>query len=186
MINRLTDALPAMPQSIVAGDSLRVIRADLGATYPAADGYSATFIFVPERGGSAVTIDGEASSGGWLLYAAGSVTADWAAGNWRWSVKVESDDGRFTAENGSMRILPDPASAADTRSHARKTLDALEAVIEGRASKTDMETTLADGRQIKRISHDELVKMRKTYAGLVAAEERKRGRGGPARILVSL
>lgn len=186
MINRLTDALPSMPTSMVAGDSLRVVRADLATAYPAADGYSATFIFVPERGGSAVTIDGEASSGGWMLFAAGSVTADWAAGLWRWSVKVEGGDGRFTAENGSIQVQPDPASAADTRTHARKVLEAVEAAIEGRASKTDLETTLADGRQIKRMSHEELVKMRKTYAGLVAVEERKRGRGGPARILVSL
>lgn len=186
MINRLTDALPSMPSSMVAGDSLRVIRTELGEAYPGTEGYSVTFIFVPERGGSAVTIDGEASSGGWMLLAAGSVTADWVPGAWRWSVKVEGNDGRFTAENGAMRILPDPASAADTRTHARKVLDVLEAVIEGRASKTDLETTLADGRQIKRISHDELVRMRKTYAGMVATEERKRGRGGPARILVSL
>lgn len=186
MINRLTEALTTMPASMVAGDSLRVDRPGLASVYPSTGGYSVSFVFVPERGGDPVSVAAIWAAGVWSLVLAGDVSADWTPGAWRWAVKVNSDAGRFTAENGSIRVLPDPASSADRRSHARRVLDSLEAAIEGRATQTDLENTLADGRQIKRMSHADLLAMRDAYAAKVAAEDRRNGRGGPGRILVSL
>lgn len=186
MINRLTDALPSMPKSMVAGDSLRVAPAGLAAAYPSTAGYSVTLIMVPERGGDPVSVAAEWAPGAWSLALAGDASADLAPGAWRWAVRVEGAGGRFTADNGVISVLPDPTSNADRRSHARRVLDSLEAAIEGRASATDLENTLADGRQIKRMSHEELLKMRDAYAAKVAVEDRRAGRGGPSRILVSL
>lgn len=186
MANLLTEARPAMPARLVAGDSLRVDRADMAATYPAADGFTVSFVFVPVTGGNAVTVAATAIAGAWSLAVGANVTADWAAGDWRWAAKVSKGADRLTAESGILRVLPDPAANADTRSHARRVLASLEAAIEGRATQTDLENTLADGRQIKRMSHKELLDMRDAYARKVAAEDRRNGRSGPSRILVSL
>lgn len=186
MRNLLTEAQPAMPKSMVAGDSLRVNWVDLASAYPAGNGYTVSVIFVPEAGGTSTQIEAEAGSGVWSLILPGATSADWAPGPFRWAIKVEGAAGRFTPDNGIIQILPDPASTADARSHARRVLDAIERAIEGRASRTDLETTLADGRQIKRMSHKELLDMRDAYARKVANEDRRKGRGGPRRVLVSL
>jgi len=186
MANLLTEPRSTMPAAIVAGDSLRVDRVDLAATYPAADGCTASFIFVPVAGGEAVTIAGADGTTAWSLLLSSAVTAEWVAGDWRWAVKISKGDDRLTAESGQIRVQPDPAATGDTRSHARKVLAKIEAAIEGRASQTDLEYTFADGRQIKRMAHGELTELRSYYAKLVAGEDRKAGRSGPGRVLVSL
>jgi len=186
MANMLSP-LSAVPAQLVAGDSLKLSLATLASEYPAADGYTLSLIFVPVSGGIVAEVDATGGADSWTIAVAGAVTATWATGDMRWSVKVEKDGDRATVDAGVMLVLPDPTSSADTRSHARKVLDSLNAAIEGRASATDLENTLADGRQIKRLSHAELWSMRKSYAGLVAAEDRKAGRSsGPRRILMSL
>ncbi|MCK0533411.1 hypothetical protein [Sphingobium agri] len=186
MANLLTEPRSTMPAAIVAGDSLRVDRADLAATYPAADGYTASFVFVPVAGGDPVSIEATGGASAWSLLLPADTTEAWGAGDWRWAVKIAKGADRATAESGQLRVNPDPAANIDTRSHARKVLAKIEAAIEGRASQTDLEYTFADGRQIKRMAHRELTELRSYYAKLVAGEDRKAGRSGPGRVLVSL
>jgi hypothetical protein len=59
---------------------------------------------------------------------------------------------------------------SDTRSHARKVLDAIEAAIEGRAGDTVQSYTIG-GRQINKMSADELIKWRNYYLAQVQTED---------------
>ncbi|MES1985487.1 MAG: hypothetical protein V4461_11090 [Pseudomonadota bacterium] len=187
MANMLDAPPQAMPASIVAGDSLKVIRPDIAADYPSSGGYALAFVFVPIAGGSPETFAASTSGGSWLLNVPASTTASWSAGSWRWVARVTKDADALIVDSGIVTILANPAAAdLDSRSHARRVLDAIEAVIENRATKSDLETTFADGRQIKRMSHTELVQMRSYYAKQVANEDRRAGRGGPRRVLMSL
>jgi hypothetical protein len=128
-----------------------------------------------------------ADNSGWKALADASA---WTVGQADWFLQANhATYGKTTVDRGQVKILPDPASAGagyDPRSHAQKVLDSIEAVIEGRAGKTDLETTLADGRQIKRISHGELLKMRDAYASKVRAEQRRLAGRGPGRVLARL
>jgi hypothetical protein len=77
-------------------------------------------------------------------------------------------------------VLPDPASQGagqDPRSHARKTLDAIEAVVEGRATKDQQAYTIG-GRSLQRMPIKDLMYFRGVYRAEVYAEEsRLTGRG---------
>ena len=57
----------------------------------------------------------------------------------------------------------------DSRTHAQKTLDAIKAVIEKRASLDQQEYSI-HGRQLKRMTIDELLKFRVVYEREVANE----------------
>jgi hypothetical protein len=187
MTNMLAAPAMAMPARIVAGDSLKVDRVDLATDYPVADGYALSYRFAPVAGGTPVTVAAGDGTTRWSLIVDASVTAEWAAGDWRWSAQITKGSDRLTADSGTLAVEADPTAAnVDSRSHARKVLSAIEAAIEGRASKTDLETTFADGRQIKRLTHAELVDLRKYYAGLVVNEDRRAGRTGPGRVLMRL
>lgn len=57
----------------------------------------------------------------------------------------------------------------DTRSHAKKTLEALEAVIEGRAT-LDQERYRLNNRELFRTPLDTLIKLRNQYRAEVSRE----------------
>lgn len=176
----------AIAESVIAGDSIALSEPDAAASYPAASGWALTVAWQRERGGSApvqtvLDVQGEAT-------VAPSTTAVWTPGNWRWALVAARAGERVTLGSGLIRVLPDPlaATASDQRSHAQRTLEALEAAIEGRASSTDLKVTLADGRSIERLSHDELLRARDRYAAIVASDRRKAAGRGPGRVLVNL
>lgn len=172
---------------MIAGDTLKVELAQLAIDYPASDSNSVSAIFTPIAGGTPAEIAASDGSDSWLITVPAATSVGWAAGRYRWTVRVTKGTDKLTVDQGEILVEADPASAAtDTRSHARKTLDALEAVIENRASATDKETTFADGRSITKLSHGELLDMKDRYAKLVGAEERRLRGAGPGRVLVRL
>jgi hypothetical protein len=72
---------------------------------------------------------------------------------------------------GTVEIRSNPSgSAYDPRSHARKVLDAIEAVLEGRASVDQVSITI-NGRTLSRTPLADLLKLRGTYRDEVANEE---------------
>lgn len=186
MGNALTDPKHGEPTEIVKGDKSAWRRDDLAGDYPAVDGWSLLYRFV-WVGGVTVTVSVTADSSGWKATAD---AATWTVGRADWFLQAShATYGTTTLDRGEVTILPDPTAAGasyDPRSHSRKVLEAVEAAIEGRASKTDLETTLADGRSIRRLSHEELLKMRDAYAAKVRAEERKLAGKGPGRVLARL
>ena len=88
---------------------------------------------------------------------------------------------RYLVWSGRIKVLADLESASthDGRTHVKKVLDAIEAVLENRASKEVLDSDI-EGVQLRRIPHAELLEMREKYLSYyrqeLAAESIKAGR----------
>jgi hypothetical protein len=164
----------APPSRLVAGDTWAWEIAD-PADYPSAT-YTLAYALAPEAGGAVVEVEAEAPSPVAVAFAvAAADTAALATGRWRWSL-VATDpvlETRATIASGSFEVLPDPLAAGDTRSPARRVLDAIEATIAGKVTK-DAQTYAIEGRSISRSPLPELLAARDRYAAMVRREQ---GRG---------
>lgn len=153
-----------MLQPIIAGDTLAFSKAV--PDYPASEGWTLTYRLAPRSSsGAAITFDAAADGDEYAIEVAASTTDGWAAGDYAWSAYVSKDDQRFTVDSGLVEIKPDPSAIApgtDTRSHARKVLAAIEAVIERRATKDQEEYRIGE-RMLKHTPIPELVRLRETY-----------------------
>ena len=71
---------------------------------------------------------------------------------------------RFEVFRAPVQLLPDPATiTGDLRGHAARTLAAIEALLEGRASKDQMSYRIGD-RELSRIPIAELLQLRDYYS----------------------
>jgi hypothetical protein len=174
--------LTAMPQQIIAGDSL-ALSIEPGE-YTAADGWAAALTLTPIMGGTPVVTAATGGAASWEIAVTSTVSAALAAGAYRYLVAATKAGQRSTIRHGEVQVLPNPAANVDQRSAAQRALAAIDAVLEGRAGSADIEFTFEDGRSIKKMPHSELIALRKFYARRVAAE--KLGRRGPARINMRL
>jgi len=103
---------------------------------------------------------------------AAATTAAYTAGEYSWVAVVASGAEVYEVDRGTLTLLPkyNADAALDDRSHARVVLDAIEAVIENRATLDQQEYTIGN-RSLKRMSVDELMKFRDKYRAEVYAEE---------------
>lgn len=140
--------------------------------YSAADGYSIEYIFTNASNSLSFTDDGTATGETFAIELAAATTAAYTAGDYVWSLFAIKALERIFIASGGIEIIPDitdGSTAYDARTHVKKTLDAIEAVLEGKASKDQMSYSVA-GRSISRYSPEELVKWRKQYASEYAQE----------------
>ena len=69
----------------------------------------------------------------------------------------------MSVDEGRTKVVVNFANTnADVRSHAKKVLDAIEAVLENRASQDQMSYSIA-GRSLSRMSIDDLMTFRNRY-----------------------
>lgn len=114
---------------------------------------------------------------------AAATTAGYTAGSYRWVAWVESGTEKRDIGEGWTEVVAafTGATAYDARSHARIALDAIEAVLEGRATVDQQEYSIG-GRTLKRMQVADLFKFRDYYRAEVKAEVRAEntaaGRGG--------
>jgi len=77
---------------------------------------------------------------------------------------------KHTVYTGRIHVSPDLSiGASDVRSHAKRVLDAIEATIEGRATR-DQRTMRIGGRWIERMPVEELIRLRSVYRAEFRAE----------------
>jgi hypothetical protein len=157
-----------VPAELVAGDSWTWTRtvADTPATT-----HTAAWYFENKDG--AFSVAASASGADFAASVAAATTATRKPGRYRWRLVVTktSDSTRTSIESGWTELLPDPAVAGtvDWRSHARRVLDAIEAVIEGRAN-VDQQSMQLNGRALTRTPIPDLLSLRDKYKREVAAE----------------
>ncbi len=155
------------PNTLVAGDRFVWKRTDLPSDYPT-DTYALTYEFHEDSGGGGshkFTITATEADNIYYVEVASSTTASYSVGDYNWDAFITrtADSQRFRIDNGKTKIVLNLANTnADTRSHAKKVLDAIEAVIEGRASQDQMSYSIA-GRSLSRMSVDDLLKFRDRY-----------------------
>lgn len=95
---------------------------------------------------------------------AAGTTADYKRGGYNYQIRAEhASDGRvFTVGEGYLDILPPLSEQSDHRDRVKKILDAIDAVLEGRAESDHLSVSLA-GRSISRMGVDELRDFRAWY-----------------------
>lgn len=179
--------LDQVPASFVAGDSWRWLRG-LG-DYPATT-YTVTWYF--ENGAFNFNAVGTASGTSHSVTIAAATTSAYTPGRYRWYARaVDIATGLIKEivkdEDGWLDVIADPAAAGnfDRRTWARRTLEALEATIEGRASQDQLSMSVA-GRSISRLSPTELMQWRTELKKEVANDEKGQGPGSLGPLLVRL
>lgn len=156
---------------ITAGDTLDFTTSV--SDYAASAGWTLKYRISPRAAGTAIDLTASASGDDFLVEVAASTTATWAPGFYTWSAFVEKAGERFTVDRGQLEIRAPSSTMSggyDGRTHARKVLDAIEAVIENRAT-LDQESYAINGRSLKRMPIEQLLKLRQIYRAEVAGEE---------------
>lgn len=168
------------PVSIIPGDTVRWTRTL--PDFPASVGWALSYELVnaQHRYEIAAAAEGDAHR----VSVSARATAAYNSGSYDWRARVTSADEVHTGATGRLCVAPSFGAIVDGRSHARRTLEAIEAVLEGRATSVTAEYE-NNGRRLKYVPLNELHAMRTKYWREVAAEERKSGpRGVSGRIMV--
>lgn len=117
-----------------------------------------------------------------LINISATASSAWVEGEYNIQLYVTDGTDVHTVHTGRV-ILKN----INSKSHARKVLDAINARLENRASQEQSEYEV-NGRRIKFISHDELIKLRSFYLREVANEEAKEriasGMGSGRKVMV--
>lgn len=148
-----------LPEHITAGVTL-----DFAVTltaYPAPD-WSLQLLL---RGPQAIDLTAVADDTQHRFTVAASITADYVAGDYWFSLRASQGSEVELVDEGQIRIRPDLAQiseAYDGRSHVEKVLTAIEAVIEGRAS-IDQQSYQINNRSLSRTPIADLLMMRTKY-----------------------
>jgi hypothetical protein len=174
--------LTALPATFIAGDTFDLLVSN--SDFPASDGWVLTYAL--RGGGSSITLTSTASGDDHLFQVpAVSVvgppaiagTDNWTPGDYTAYAYAADATRRFSLGQAPITIKPNPytiASAADLRSHSKKVLDAIEAVLEGRATTDQEEVTVDTGsgrRSLKRTPVADLLLLRDRYRAEVRLED---------------
>lgn len=170
------------PEKIRAGETLRFTKTL--ADYPASDGYSITYSF-RAKSGSKIDFTTTADGSNHLAEVAFADTATWLPQTYQGVGVVSNGTERFQIWAGQLEVLPDLSAmdqGADTRSQAKRTLDNINAVIEGRASSAILKSSV-EGTTLERMPASDLLMLRDRYALIVFNEEeaQRAAQGKPSR-----
>lgn len=149
------------PSSVTAGDS--IIWTKSLPDYPASSGWVLSYALRSRT--TSVTITASASGINHLVSVPAATSAGWQAGLYSWQAYVSKGAERYTVATGNLLIRANLAAAGanyDPRSHCKRVLDAIEAVIEGRASTGDQQITI-DGTQLVKMTSEQLIALRSRY-----------------------
>lgn len=163
--------LTAVPCSLQIGDTLDLVLSFSGYPAPA---YDAVMYFTA-FGKEPITVTSTDYGSDFRFINSGGGTANWAPGTYDFAVRVDGPGGTLTLLTGKITLLPNPAaftSTTDNRSHARRTLDILQALVEGRVV-SGIENYSIDGRQVSKTPLKDLIALRDRYQAIVTAEENK-------------
>lgn len=160
----------SVPASIRAGDTVEWITSE--PDYPASDGWALSWRLINAAG--KIDITSTASGADHAVSVAASESDGWATGQYDWVCLATKGAARKTVSSGKTEILPDLAALStgfDTRTTAKKLLDAVEDALLKRASRTDLEYEIA-GRRLKAMTHGELLAARDKLKREVASEDK--------------
>lgn len=160
-----------IPKKITAGTTFN--RLMVNANYPASDGWLVKFYL---RGSTQSDFTSTDEGDNHRLLISASTTATWQAGNYAYTLRVEKSGEVVELESGNIQVMPDIAAMEagyDARTQAEKALEAIEAVLAGRASK-DQERYRINDRELYRTPIPDLIKLRGFYAAQVNRERHGR------------
>jgi hypothetical protein len=156
----------------------------------ASDGWALKFVAVGKLGVISITASADTEDADDFIFTAlAATTAAYVVGDYQWQLVATKSTNRYTIAVGRVTLIDNIAGRSalyDNRSHAKKVLDAIEAVLEGRATRQDQAYTIA-GRSLSLTPIPDLIKLRsvykREYEGELAAANIKAGRGSGRKIL---
>lgn len=171
-----------IPKEITAGDSVSWTESLPGYASPDWEAKIAL-----SDGNGILTVTASAGDDGDHDFTvSGSSTANLAAGPWSWALMVNQGSDRITLERGELTLLPNPDQVFDDRSQTERTLAAVQAMLEGKASKDQMMVS-QNGRSLQRHTFDELIKLESHLKSRLAIEQRrlraKAGKSSAVRVM---
>lgn len=132
----------------------------------ASEGWALKFTGVCKDGYFAITAIADADNADDFKFTApAATTAAYKEGVYQWQLTATKTTDRYTIATGIITLKDNIGSRSalyDNRSHAKKVLDAIEAVIEGRATQDQQSYQIA-GRSLSRTPIPDLMKLRATY-----------------------
>lgn len=166
------------PERVTRGDTVQFIL-DL-PDYRPAGGWVATWSAVQSDDVARITAS-DNLDGRHFFAAAPTETEGWAAGLYRYQVRVVGAGASHPIESGRVEVLEnfaliDAGAGLDVRSHNERVVDALRAMMEGKAS-VDQASLSVDGQSLSRYSFTELRELLATYEWRLR-QERNQERGG--------
>lgn len=163
----MSDIPENVPAELIAGDTWRWTR-DL-SDFPAGT-WTLTYYFENKDGVFPVVASASGTTHS-VTIAAGT-SATYKAGRYRWRARAVGGGITETVEDGWLDVLIDPAAAgkADVRSWSRRTLDALEAFLEGNATTAQQSMTI-QGRALSRWPLNDLLAWQDKLRARVKTEE---------------
>lgn len=167
------DIPSAPPSELWAGDTVQWRRTI--PDYPAGDGWTLRYTLISPT--AAYSVTASASGNDYVVNEDAATTSAWLAGRYTLTEYVVKGSERYTLATTQVRVDPNLASAAtgvDTRTHARKVLDAIEAWLESRAPVAGA-LELA-GRKIQNYPLTDLLALRDRYRAEVQRESGVSGR----------
>ncbi|WP_191284944.1 hypothetical protein [Aliiroseovarius zhejiangensis] len=120
-------------------------------------------------------LTGVGDGANFTVSANGAATGAWEPGTYFVSVRMQNGGDVFEIEHGACQVVADTARANighDARTHAAKVLDAIEAVIESRATKDQLSYSIG-GRSLQRTPIADLIKLRTAYRAEVNRQKSK-------------
>lgn len=182
----MTDIATTEPGSIISGDLMQWTKS-LSGYLPTE--YTLTYALVKD--GTLIEITAtDNGDGSFLVSELPATTAAYSVGIYKWQAYASKTGERCTVDSGTMEVEANFASQStgyDDRSHVKKTLDALEALIEGRST-TDSSGYSIAGRSITKMEIEDLItwrdKYKYYYSQEIAAENIANGKASGKKILV--
>lgn len=158
------------PESIVAGDTIKWKRSL--SDFPASTWTLTYELRSNVTGSTAINIAATADGDDHLVSVSATTTAAWIAGEYSWDAYVTAGAERKRVDRGLIKVERDLAGAVaafDDRDWVKTVLDALEAVIQGRASEVDLSYSV-NGRSISKMSWEEKIKAHSHFKKLYQQE----------------
>ena len=159
-----------IPDTIRAGTTF-----DVAVTLPAYPAPDWSLVLILRGVGQidlASTDDGE----GHRIGASAAVTSGWAAGSYWWQLRAVMGAEAHAVDEGNLTVAADLAlidAPHDGQSHAERVLQAIEAVIENRAT-VDQQAYTINGRSLQRMPIADLLALRSRYRDEVRRQQQAR------------
>ena len=141
------------PTKVIAGDRVQWTHSD-GDRLPAS--WTLTYSLLNSKGDRITITGSDNGDGTHLVSVAATTTVGWESGEYFWQRHLTNGAVRETTGEGWIDIKPDYASSGcDPRSSVKRTLDALQAVRENKATGDQLSMSVS-GRSISRMSWAEI------------------------------
>ena len=178
------------PDSFTAGEYVQWIKS-LSDDFPASDSWALKYYLTKEGKTIELTASQYGTTDDYLVQIPFATSIDYQPGIYKWQAFVEKATERYLVDSGEVEILVSyinkTTGGYDSRSHVEKVLDALEARLEGRATREQNDMVIG-GETISVMPITSLLAWKTHYVELRRNEIRKQriknGKGHSDTILV--